>query len=61
MLVTEHRIILSGATGIVAYLENSGMIENAQAIVAHETPRTANLYDRTKDGITLDEVERILI
>ncbi|MDQ3920177.1 MAG: site-specific integrase [Acidobacteriota bacterium] len=49
------------ATGITAYLENGGTIENAQAIAAHESPRTTKLYDRTKDEITLDEVERILI
>jgi integrase/recombinase XerD len=49
------------ATGITAYLENGGTIENAQAIAAHESPRTTKLYDRTKDEITLDEMERILI
>jgi site-specific recombinase XerD len=49
------------ATGITAYLENGGTIENAQAIAAHESPRTTKLYDRTSDGITLDEVERIAI
>jgi integrase len=47
------------ATGITAYLENGGTIENAQAIAAHESPRTTKLYDRTGDQITLDEVERI--
>jgi integrase/recombinase XerD len=49
------------ATGITAYLENGGTIENAQAIAAHESPRTTKLYDRTADEITLDEIERILI
>ncbi len=49
------------ATGITAYLENKGTIENAQAIAAHESPRTTKLYDRTGDQLTLDEVERILI
>lgn len=49
------------ATGITAYLENGGTIENAQAIAAHESPRTTKLYDRTSDEITLDEVERIRI
>ncbi len=49
------------ATGITAYLENGGTIENAQAIAAHESPRTTKLYDRTADEITLDEVERIAI
>jgi integrase len=49
------------ATGITAYLENGGTIEKAQAIAAHESPKTTKLYDRTNDQITLDEVERILI
>src|SRR5436309_593274 len=49
------------ATGITAYLENGGTIENAQAIAAHESPRTTKLYDRTSDEITLDEVEKIVI
>ena len=47
------------ATGITAYLEAGGTIENAQAIAAHESPRTTKLYDRTSDEITLDEVGRI--
>jgi hypothetical protein len=49
------------ATGITAYLENGGTIENAQAIAAHESPRTTKLYDRTADTLTLDEIERIAI
>jgi len=49
------------ATGITAYLENGGTIEKAQAIAAHESPRTTKLYDRTDDQLTQDEVERILI
>jgi site-specific recombinase XerD len=49
------------ATGITAYLENGGTIEKAQAIAAHESPRTTKLYDRTSDEITLDEIERIRI
>jgi site-specific recombinase XerD len=49
------------ATGITAYLEAGGTLENAQAMAAHESPRTTKLYDRTGDEITLDEVERIKI
>jgi integrase/recombinase XerD len=49
------------ATGITAYLENGGTVEKAQAIAAHESPRTTKLYDRTSDVITLDEVERVRI
>ena len=49
------------ATGITAYLEAGGTLENAQAMAAHESPGTTKLYDRTGDEITLDEVERITI
>jgi integrase/recombinase XerD len=49
------------ATGLTAYLEAGGSLENAQAMAAHESPRTTKLYDRTGDEITLDEVERITI
>lgn len=49
------------ATGITAYLENGGTIEHAQAIAAHESPRTTKLYDRTTDALSLDEIERISI
>ena len=49
------------ATGITAYLEAGGTLENAQAMAAHESPRTTNLYGLTRDEITLDEVERITI
>ena len=49
------------ATGITAYLDNGGTLENAQLMAAHESPRTTKLYDRTADEITLDEVERIAI
>ena len=43
------------ATGITAYLEAGGTIEKAQAIAAHESPRTTKLYDRTNNELTLDE------
>ena len=49
------------ATGITAYLEAGGTLENARAMAAHESPLTTKLYDRTGDEITLDEVERIAI
>jgi len=49
------------ATGITAYLEAGGTLENAQAMAAHDSPRTTKLYDRTGDEITLDEVEKIAI
>jgi hypothetical protein len=42
-----------------AYLENGGTLYHAQAVDAHERPRTTKLYDRTKERLTLDEIERI--
>jgi integrase len=47
------------ATGITAYLSNGGALEHAQSMAAHESPRTTKLYDRTKERVTQDEVERI--
>jgi hypothetical protein len=41
------------------YLSNSGALEDAQEMAAHESPRTTKLYDRTKERLTQDEVERI--
>jgi len=36
--------------GLTAYLDNNGgSLENAQAMAAHESPRTTRLYDRTDD------------
>jgi site-specific recombinase XerD len=47
------------ATGITAYLGNGGTLEHAQSMAAHESPRTTKLYDRTKERLTQEEVERI--
>jgi integrase len=47
------------ATGITAYLANGGALEHAQEMAAHESPRMTKLYDRTKERLTQDEVERI--
>jgi integrase len=49
------------ATGITAYMDAGGTLENAQLMAAHESPKTTKLYDRTGDIITLDEVERMII
>jgi hypothetical protein len=37
----------------------AGALEHAQEEAAHESPRTTKLYDRTKERLTQDEVERI--
>ena len=47
------------ATGITAYLSNGGALEHAQEMAARESPRTTKLYDRTKERLTQDEVERV--
>jgi hypothetical protein len=47
------------ATGITAYLSNGGALEHAQEMAAQEKPRTTKLYDRTRERLTQDEVERI--
>ncbi len=47
------------ATGITAYLANGGALEHAQEMAAHESPRTTKLYDRTKERLMQDEVERV--
>ena len=47
------------ATGITAYLKNGGTLENAAAMANHASTRTTQLYDRRRDDIGLDEVERI--
>jgi integrase len=49
------------ATGITVYLKNGGLLEHAQRMAAHSSPRTTKLYDRRADSITLDEVERTVI
>jgi len=47
------------ATGITAYLKNSGTLEKAAAMANHASTRTTQLYDRRHDEMSLDEVERI--
>jgi hypothetical protein len=47
--------------GTPAYLRNGGTLENAARIAAHESTRTTQLYNRTGDEVSLDEIERILI
>lgn len=49
------------ATGITAYLKNNGLLEHAQSIANHSSPRTTKLYDRRGDEISLDEIEKISI
>lgn len=49
------------ATGITEYLRNGGRLEVAQQMANHESARTTGLYDRRRDQMSPDEVERISI
>jgi site-specific recombinase XerD len=49
------------ATGITAYLKNGGTLEKAAAMANHASTRTTQLYDRRRDEVSLDEVERVVI
>jgi integrase len=49
------------ATGITAYLKNGGTLEKAAAMANHASTQTTQLYDRRRDEVSLDEVERIAI
>jgi integrase/recombinase XerD len=49
------------ATGITVFRLNGGTVEEAQHIANHASPKTTMLYDRSRDQITLDEVERVVI
>ncbi len=48
-------------TGITEYLRNGGTLEIAAQIAGHESTRTTQLYNRSRDELSLDEIERIHI
>jgi integrase len=49
------------ASGITVYLKNGGTLERAATMANHASTRTMQLYDRRRDDVNLDEVERIII
>ena len=49
------------ATGITAYLKNGGTLEKAAYMANHASTRTTQLYDRRREELSLDEVERIRV
>jgi len=49
------------ATGSPPNLKNGGTLEKAAARANHASTRTRQLYDRRRDEVSLDEVERIAI
>jgi hypothetical protein len=46
---------------VSAYLKSGGTLEKAAAMANHASTRTTRLYDRPRDELSLDEVERIPI
>jgi integrase len=49
------------ATGITAYLKNGGTLEKAAQMANHASTRTTQLYDRRREKLNLDEVEKIRV
>jgi len=49
------------ATGITAHLRNEGTLEKAAQMANHASMRTTQLYDRRREDLSLDEVERIKV
>jgi integrase len=60
-IATKIRNHTFRATGITAYLKNGGTLEKAAAMASHASTRTTQLYDRRRDDVSLDEVERVVI
>ena len=56
--ITNHSF---RGTGITEYLRNGGIQEVAAHIAGHESTRTTQLYNRTHEELSLDEIERIYI
>ena len=56
--ITNHSF---RGTGITEYLRYGGVQEIAARIAGHESTRTTQLYNRTHEELSLDEVERIHI
>jgi site-specific recombinase XerD len=49
----------SRATGITAYPKNGATLEKAAQMANHASTRTTQLYDRRREELSLDDVERI--
>jgi hypothetical protein len=47
------------ATGVTAYLKSGGTLEKAAQMESHASTHTTQLYDRRREELSLDEVERI--
>jgi integrase/recombinase XerD len=49
------------ATGITEYMNSGGTIEIAQQIAGHKSSSTTRIYDRSRDRLTIEEIERVQI
>jgi integrase len=49
------------ATGITEYMNRGGTIDVAQRIAGHQSSTTTKIYDRSRDRLTLEEIERVSI
>jgi hypothetical protein len=47
--------------GITEYMNSGGAIEIAQQIAGHESSSTTRIYDRSRDRLTIEEIERVQI
>ena len=47
------------ATGLTAFMTAGGQLEMAQRIAGHSQSATTKLYDRSKDRLTVQEIEKI--
>jgi hypothetical protein len=52
-------VLYTGICHTDLHQKNDGRLEHAQQMAGHESPRTTKLCDRTKDEVTLREMERI--
>jgi hypothetical protein len=50
-----------GRWGSRPYPKNGGTLEKAAAMANHTSTRTTQLYDRRRDDVSVDEVERVVI
>ena len=47
------------ATGLTAYMNAGGQLDIAQRIAGHSQPSTTKIYDRSKDRVTIHEIEKV--
>lgn len=49
------------ATGITVFRKNGGTLEEAQEIAAHADPKTTRLYDRSREAVSRQVIEKIAL